>query len=53
MHAGKETTYSLKNKIPVYIGYLTAWVDQQGQINFFDDIYERDGRLEQLLIDEN
>jgi murein L,D-transpeptidase YcbB/YkuD len=50
MHAGKENTYVLKNKIPVYIGYLTAWVNQQGEINFYDDIYENDERLARLLI---
>jgi murein L,D-transpeptidase YcbB/YkuD len=52
MHAGKENAYSLKNKIPVYIGYLTAWVDPQGEINFYNDIYQRDDRLAQLLIDK-
>ncbi len=52
MHAGKESTYVLKRKIPVYIGYLTAWVDKEGEINFYPDIYDRDARLEQLLIDE-
>ncbi|MCK9220621.1 MAG: L,D-transpeptidase family protein [Bacteroidales bacterium] len=50
MHAGKESTYSLKNKIPVYIGYLTAWVDPQGEINFYEDVYEMDERLAELLI---
>jgi murein L,D-transpeptidase YcbB/YkuD len=42
----------LKRKIPVYIGYLTAWVDKEGEINFYPDIYDRDARLEQLLMDE-
>jgi murein L,D-transpeptidase YcbB/YkuD len=52
MHSGKENTVVLKNKIPVYIGYFTAWVDQQGAINFYKDIYNRDERLAQLLLDE-
>ncbi len=52
MHAGKETTCVLKSKIPVYIGYFTAWVDQQGVVTFYDDIYQRDERLAQLLFDE-
>jgi murein L,D-transpeptidase YcbB/YkuD len=51
MHAGKESICTLKNKIPVYIGYFTAWVDENGEINFFDDIYKRDERLAELLID--
>ena len=49
MHAGKETIYSLKNKIPVYIAYFTAWVDEQGQVNFYKDVYDRDARLAELL----
>jgi len=52
MHAGKENSYSLKKKIPVYIGYLTAWVDAQGRINFYEDIYDWDERLAELLTAE-
>jgi L,D-transpeptidase YcbB len=52
MHAGKESTYPLKSKIPVYIGYFTTWVDDEGKINFYDDIYGLDERLAELLIDE-
>ncbi|MEI6172806.1 MAG: L,D-transpeptidase family protein [Bacteroidota bacterium] len=52
MHAGTESTYTLKNKIPVYIGYLTAWVNPQGEINFYDDIYGMDDRLAELLMGE-
>jgi murein L,D-transpeptidase YcbB/YkuD len=51
MHAGKENTVVLKSKIPVYIGYFTAWVNAAGEINFYDDIYGRDERLAELLID--
>ena len=51
MHAGKESVCLVKPKIPVYIGYLTAWVDQNGVINFYNDIYERDARLAGLLLD--
>lgn len=49
MHAGKESIYSLKEKIPVHIGYFTAWVDDLGNINFYEDVYERDDRLALLL----
>jgi murein L,D-transpeptidase YcbB/YkuD len=52
MHAGKENTVVLKSKIPVYIGYFTAWVNAGGEINFYDDIYGRDERLAELLIDK-
>lgn len=51
MNAGKESTYGLKAKIPVYIGYFTALVDENGKINFYKDIYNRDGKLAKLLIE--
>ena len=50
MRAGKETIYSLKNEIPVYIGYFTTWVDDQGQVNFYKDVYNRNERLAELLV---
>jgi murein L,D-transpeptidase YcbB/YkuD len=52
MNSGKENWYTLKNKIPVYIGYFTAWVNAKGEINFYDDIYERDERLLKLIYTE-
>ena len=51
MNSGKETWYTLKNKIPVYIGYFTAWVDSKGNIQFYDDIYDRDERLASMLLE--
>lgn len=33
----------LKNHIPVHILYFTAWVDEQGVVNFREDVYNRDG----------
>lgn len=52
MHAGKESWYTLKKKVPVYIGYFTAWVDRKGQMNFYKDIYQRDESLLKLLTEE-
>ena len=49
MNAGKEKYVTLKNKLPVYIGYFTAWVDSQGRLNFRDDVYGHDARLAKLL----
>jgi L,D-transpeptidase YcbB len=51
MHKGKETWYTLKNKIPVYIGYFTAFVDEEGNINFYKDIYEKDAQLAAMLVE--
>jgi len=50
MHKGVEKYVTLKNPIPVYIGYMTAFVDDKGRINFRDDIYKRDGALEKMII---
>lgn len=50
MHAGKERTVTLKETIPVYIGYFTAFLDSKGQLNFRSDVYKRDDRLLQMLI---
>ncbi|MES2240189.1 MAG: L,D-transpeptidase family protein [Bacteroidota bacterium] len=49
MNGGKETWYTLKNRIPVYIGYFTAWVDNDGTLHFYNDIYKRDELLASML----
>lgn len=36
----------LKDKLPVYLTYFTAWPDRDGQIQYFSDIYGRDKVLE-------
>jgi murein L,D-transpeptidase YcbB/YkuD len=52
MQAGEESWHTLKNKIPVYIGYFTAWVDDEDVIHFYEDVYNRDGRLGELIFKE-
>jgi murein L,D-transpeptidase YcbB/YkuD len=49
MSSGEESWYTLQNKIPVYIGYFTAWVDTEGTIHFYEDVYDRDEALAALL----
>lgn len=49
MNSSVETKYTLKNKVPVYIGYFTAWVDEEGAVHFYDDIYKRDDRLASMI----
>jgi murein L,D-transpeptidase YcbB/YkuD len=49
MSGEKETTCMLKNKIPIYIGYFTAWVTDDGEIGFYPDVYDRDKQLDKLL----
>ena len=37
-----KTTYiKIKNPIPVYITYITAWIDKNGHLHFREDIYGR------------
>jgi murein L,D-transpeptidase YcbB/YkuD len=50
MKAGTEKWVQLKDKIPVYIGYFTCMVDEQGVFNFYEDIYNMDDRLFDILI---
>ncbi len=45
MNAGKEQWVKLNTSVPVQIIYTTAWVDEQGQLNFRDDIYDYDKSL--------
>jgi len=42
MNAGSERTVKLKDPVPVFISYYTAWVDERGLVNFRDDIYSHD-----------
>jgi murein L,D-transpeptidase YcbB/YkuD len=49
MHSGKEQYVTLNRTIPVYIGYFTAYVGADGQVNFRNDIYQRDGSLLSML----
>ena len=41
----KEKSVVLKEKLPVYLLYMTAWADNNGNLNFRDDIYGHDKTL--------
>jgi len=47
--SGKNQTVYLSKKIPVYLGYYTAWADAEGNVRIKDDIYSRDRILTQAL----
>jgi murein L,D-transpeptidase YcbB/YkuD len=51
MHAGREQHVALKRRIPVYIVYATAWVDEAGggRLIFADDRYGHDRKHLALL----
>lgn len=42
MNAGREQWVKLDAALPVSIVYFTAWVDNEGELNFRDDIYGYD-----------
>ena len=46
---GETTDIPLTKKVPLYIDYYTAWVDDNGDINFRDDVYGKDKVLEENL----
>jgi len=39
----------VKRKIPVYVAYFTAWPDDNGAVEYFADIYGRDGYLTKAI----
>lgn len=45
----EKTDLDLSKKIPVHIIYLTSWIDEEGKIQFRDDIYNYDRMQEKLL----
>jgi murein L,D-transpeptidase YcbB/YkuD len=46
-----EQHIRLKNKVPIFIAYFTAWVDKNGKLNFRDDIYKYDQKMKMLLFE--
>lgn len=49
LNAGKEKFVTVKDKVPVFIVYFTAFVDSDGRLNFRDDVYGHDQKLSAAL----
>jgi murein L,D-transpeptidase YcbB/YkuD len=49
MTSGREQHVALKHHIPVYIVYETVWVDDDGTVEFREDVYGHDARQEKLI----
>ena len=49
VRSGKRTVVKLKQKIPVHVTYLTAWVNKDNSVHFRQDIYGRDKILDAAL----
>lgn len=41
----KRKSLKLEQPIPIHITYMTAWVNEQGIVNFRPDIYKRDSQI--------
>ena len=48
MDGKKENSFKLAKKVPIYISYFTSLVNENGEIGFFQDVYERDAELNNL-----
>ncbi len=49
MNSEKEQYVKLNPAMPVSITYFTAWVDDNGQLNFRDDLYNNDKQISQMM----
>ncbi len=45
IHNGYDQQIPLRQKIPVYITYFTLWVNDDGSISTFGDLYGHDARM--------
>ena len=45
LEQGETIEIPLTKAVPVHIVYLTAWTDEEGQVQFRDDIYKLDGLM--------
>jgi len=45
MNKTTERAVKLKDPVPVFIIYYTVWVDNEGRLNFRDDVYRHDEAL--------
>lgn len=53
MNSGTEQFVTLKTAVPVVISYYTAWVDDQGRLQWRDDVYGHDRKAASLLFLNN
>ncbi len=46
---GKNTPVDVPEKFPVYVAYFTAWPDANGEVQYYDDVYDRDMYLKRAM----
>ncbi len=52
MHLTKEKWVTIKQSVPVFLVYFTAWVDKDGILNFRKDIYGHDKKMANKLFNQ-
>ena len=50
MQQDKPENVKLPRKLPVFLVYLTAYTDENGRLNFRDDVYGHDARQLEVLV---
>lgn len=50
---GQRRVVHIPAPIAIHLLYMTAWVDDNGLLQFREDIYQRDSRLDNALISRN
>ena len=53
MHSGEEKYVKVSDPVPVFITYYTAWVDENGILNFRNDIYGHDQEIANKMFDNS
>lgn len=51
--SGQRQVVILKEPVPVYFVYLTAWTGENGEVHFREDIYGHDQELDSLLAEKS
>ena len=49
VRSGRNRHFAMKTKIPVYMTYMTANVNEAGEIRYFRDVYGRDAAVARAL----
>ncbi|MEO6611483.1 MAG: L,D-transpeptidase family protein [Chitinophagaceae bacterium] len=49
MNQTTEKAVKIKDPVPVFVIYYTAWADNDGDLNFRDDVYHHDNDLERKM----
>ncbi|MGB7285510.1 MAG: L,D-transpeptidase family protein [Salaquimonas sp.] len=47
--SGENRAMKVKNQIPVYVSYFTAWPKDDGVIGYYSDVYGRDAALKKAI----